>query len=273
MPSLSFDSENGKAIAYIKVNKEELKAKPELKSFNNQVIYLHDDNLGVKEISFDDLNIFPVFKNNNGENQINRISVFGRSGVGKSSLVGKMLDSMKSKQHGNPDREICIISGIKEDMALDKERGPRGKKLPPERIDLYDPSFAEMTPEDFEGCIVIFDDIEAMTNKAVSRAVLNLRNTMFETSRHFGTDIISISHNCIGGNLTRYVNSESTGFVLFPGFSQVHHIQTYLKKYGGFSKEAIAKVINIGETKSRWVYCSNMSPAYVVYEHGCYLVK
>ena len=62
MPSLSFDPENGKAVAYIQVSKEDLKAKPELKEFNNQVIYLHDNSDGVKEIEFDDLSIFPLFK-------------------------------------------------------------------------------------------------------------------------------------------------------------------------------------------------------------------
>jgi len=275
MPSLSFNPDNGKAVAYIKVSKENIKEKPDLKQFNNQIIYLHDTNDGVKEIQFDDdtLSVFPLFKFNKNEKQINRISVYGRSGVGKSSLVGKILDSMKSKRFGEPERDICIISGIKEDEALDKPRGPKNNKQLPERVDLFDPGFAEMTPEDFEKCIVIYDDVEAMTNKAVSRAVLNLRNTMFETSRHFGTDIISISHNCIAGNLTRYANSESTGFFLFPGFSQHHHIQTYLKKYGGFSKEAIAKVVNIGETRSRWTYCSNMSPTYVVHEKGVYLVR
>ncbi len=47
MPSLSFNPDNGKAVAYIKVSKENLKEKPDLKQFNNQIIYLHDTNDGV----------------------------------------------------------------------------------------------------------------------------------------------------------------------------------------------------------------------------------
>ena len=62
MPSLSFEPENGKAIAYVKVSKEDIKEKPELKSFNNQIIYLHDSNDGIKEIELDDVNVFPLFK-------------------------------------------------------------------------------------------------------------------------------------------------------------------------------------------------------------------
>jgi len=272
MPSLSFDSENGKPIAYIKLSKEQ-KTQPELKMYNNQVIYLHDNNTGVKEITFKDLNVFPLFKFREGEKQNNRINVSGKSGSGKSHLVGRILDTLTSKKHGNPEREIVIISGVDEDDALDTERGPKGNKKLPERIDMYDPGFLELTPEDFEDCIVVFDDIENLTNKAVNKAVLNLRNSMLEKSRHFNTDILSISHNSLGGNLTRFVHSEATGFVIFPAYSQVHQLTTYLKKYAGLSKDAIEKIFNIGENKSRWIYVNNLAPMFVVYEHGVYLTK
>ena len=87
------------------------------------------------------------------------------------------------------------------------------------------------------------------------------------------TDIISISHNALGGNLTRFVHSEATGFTVFPAYSQVHQLSTYLKKYAGLSKQAIEKIFEIGETKSRWLYVSNLAPMFVVYEKGIYLVK
>lgn len=273
MPSLSFDSENGKAIAYIQVSKEELKAKPELKTYNNQIIYLHDNNDGVKEIEFDDLSVFPLFKFRKGEKQNNRVNIMGKSGSGKTTLVGKMLDTMLSKRHGDQDKEIVIISGVDSDDPLDKPRGPKDKKKSPERIDIYDPSFADLTEKDFENSIVVLDDIENLTNKAVSKAVLNLRNSLLEKGRHSNTDIISISHNALGGSLTRFVHSEATGFVVFPAFSQVHQLSTYLKKYAGLSKQAIEKIFNIGETKSRWLYVNNLAPMYVIYEHGCYLVR
>ena len=273
MPSLSFDSENGKAVAYIKVNKEELKAKPELKSFNNQVIYLHDDNLGVKEIELDDVSVFPIFKFKENEKQNNRVSVFGKSGSGKSFIVGKILDTLTSKKHGKQDRDIVIVSGVDEDEALDKERGPKGKKQLPERIDMYSPEFAEMSPEDFEDCILVFDDIENLTNKAVNRTALALRNSLLEKGRHKNIDVITISHQAMGGNLTKFVHSESTGNFVFPAFSQTHQLNSYLTKYCGLSKTAIEKIVNLGETKSRWIYISNLAPMFVVYEKGIYLVK
>ncbi len=101
MPSLSFNSDNGKPVAYIKVSKEDIKEKPELKQFNNQIIYLHDSNDVVREIEFNDdssLSVFPLFKFKEGEKQNNRISIQGKSGSGKSHLVGRILDTMMSKR-------------------------------------------------------------------------------------------------------------------------------------------------------------------------------
>ena len=273
MPSLSFDSQGGRPIGYINVTKEELKQKPDLKPFNNQIIYLHDHNDGVKEIDLKDVNIFPLLKSKEGETQNHRIAIFGRSGSGKSHIIGQMLDMMKSKKHGNPERDIVILSGVDEDEPLDRVRGKKGEKSPPERIDLNDPSFMELRPDDFEDCIVIFDDVEHLSDKAINKAVLNLRNSMLEKSRHFNTDIFTISHNALGGSVTKFVNSEASGFFVFPAFSQHHQLTSYLHKYAGLSKEAIQKLINIGETKSRWIFVSNMAPCYVVYSKGCYLVK
>jgi len=273
MPSLSFKSDGGRPIAYVNVSKEEMSDKPELKELNNQIIYLHDDNSGEKSIEMEDINIFPLLKFKEGEKQNHRIAIFGKSGSGKSHLVGRMLDMLKSKKHGNQDRDIVIISGVEEDAALDKPRGKKGSKAEPERIDIYSPEFSEMTPDDFEDSVVVFDDIENLTNKNANKTVLALRNSMLERGRHKNIDIISISHNAIGGNLTRFVHSEATGFVIFPRYSQVHQLSTYLSKYAGLSKQAIEKIINIGENQSRWIFVSNLAPMYVIYEHGCYLVK
>jgi len=232
MPSLSFKEQDGKPIAYITVTKEQIKAKPELKAFNNKIIYLHDHANGVKEIDLKDISVFPLLKSKEGEKQNNRVAIFGKSGSGKSHLVGRMLDMFKSKRFGDPEREIVIISGVEEDPALDKPRGPRGEKTEPERIDIYSPEFAEMDISDFENCVVVYDDVEMLSNKVANRQVLNLRNAI-----------------------------------------QVHQLTTYLTKYAGLSKQAIEKINEIGENKSRWLYVSNLAPMYVIHEKGAYLIK
>jgi len=112
-----------------------------------------------------------------------------------------------------------------------------------------------------------------LSNKAVSRTVLNLRNALLERGRHNRTDVITISHNALGGSLTKFVHSEATAFVVFPAFAQVHQLNTYLKKYAGLSKQTIEKIINLGETKSRWIYVNNLAPCYVIYQKGIFLVR
>ncbi len=146
-------------------------------------------------------------------------------------LTYKILDTMMSKRLGTPEKDVVIISGVDTDEALDKERGSKGNKKLPERIDMYDPSFAEMTEKDFENCVVIMDDIEHLSNKAISKLVLNLRNSLLEKGRHTNTDIISISHNALAGSITKFVHSESTSVVVFPAYSQHHQLTTFLKIY------------------------------------------
>ncbi len=111
-----------------------------------------------------------------------------------------------------------------------------------------------MDHNDFEDCVVVFDDIENLTNKNVNKQVLNLRNSMLEKGRHKNIDIISISHSALGGGITKFVHSEATGFVVFPRYSQVHQLTTYLTKYAGLSKQAIEKINEIGENKSKYPF-------------------
>ncbi len=111
-----------------------------------------------------------------------------------------------------------------------------------------------MTDKDFEDCIVVMDDIENLTNKSVNKTSLSLRNAIFDRGRHKNIDIISISHQAMGGNMTKFIHSESTGNFVFPAFSQTHQLNSYLSKYCGLSKEAIKKIVDVGENKSRWFF-------------------
>jgi len=269
MPSLSFVDNNGKPVAYIKVNREK---HLELKELNNKYIYLNDDNDGVDSIEVENVEIFPLLKYRKGEIQNHRLAVLGKSGSGKSYFIGQLLDILKSKKHGDQNRRIIILSGVTEDEALDRPRGLKDEEEGPIRIDLNDPELGALKIEDFEDSITIFDDTEFIANKTVNKFVNNLRNEMLEKARHHKIDIISVSHNALGGSLTRLVHSESTGAIFFPNHTQFHQLNSYLSKYIGLSKESIQKIIALGK-RSRWIYVSNLAPCYVVYQRGIYLVK
>lgn len=262
MPSLNF-SKGGKPIAFIRSDNKE---------FDKSVIYLHDDNSGVKEISVPNFSYFPLLAKVEGEVQNHRIAVIGKSGSGKSFWVGQLLDVMKSKKLGDKEREIVIYSGVESDPPLDKPRGKKGSKEPPMRINLEDPAELEFGIDELENAIVVFDDVEHLSNKDVNKQILKLRDVLLEKGRHHNIDVISISHNPFGGNLTKMVHSESSAAVLFPAASTFKHLSDYLSRYMGFSKANIQKVIDIGE-HSRWVYVSNTAPTFIVHQHGVLLLK
>jgi hypothetical protein len=272
MPSISLIEEGGKPIAFITIPKEKRDKNPFLKDIHNQILYLHDDNSGLKEISIDEGTIFPLMKSKKDEKQNVRIAIIGKSGSGKSVYIGRMLDVMKSAKFGDPEKDIVIISGVDEDTPLDKTRGSGEKKSAPERIDIYGDEIKDMDLKDFENCIVVYDDIENLTDKSVNKMIHNLRNSMLEKGRHHQTDIISVSHNALASNTTRLLHSESTACVIFPSYMNSHQMKSYLTKYLGLSKTNIDKIIELGNI-SRGVYISNTAPCYAVYDKGIILLK
>jgi energy-coupling factor transporter ATP-binding protein EcfA2 len=263
MPSLSY-VEGGKPVAVIIIPKNKRK---ELKDLHLRKIYLHDDDKGSTELTLDQCTMFPLFCHRKGEVQNNRIAIFGKSGSGKSHFVGDMLDVMKHKKLGCPDKEIFVFSGVEHDPPIDRERNGD----PPERVDIHDPDMYGDIQE-FGNSICVFDDVEHLYDKFANDSIQRIRNGMLERGRHHDLDVISISHDALSGGLTKKIHSESTGAVIFPNYTQIHQLSTYLTKYIGLSKKDIERIKGLGK-KSRWVYVSNTAPTYVVYEHGIYLLN
>jgi len=263
MPSFSF-VKGGLPVAFIFVPKV---LRKQLKLLHLKKIYLHDHNNGFKDLTSDTYQIYPLFSHRDGEIQNHRIGIFGKSGSGKSTFVGELLDIMKHHKLGNPDKDIIVFSGVEQDEPIDRERNDE----PPERVDIYDPEiYSDIN--DYCNSICVFDDVENLSDKNIDKAMQRLRNGMLERGRHKGIDIISISHDALSGNVTKKVHSESTGVVIFPAYSQVHQLQEYLTRYIGLAKKDISKITSLGD-KSRWVYVSNTAPTYVIYKHGIYLVN
>ena len=214
-----------------------------------------DSGGGLKEVATkpnDRYTFFPYFPEMKKQNH--RILVSGRSGSGKSWVIGMILDQMA---HIYPKHDIVIISFVDEDEALDRMRN--GRK--PLRLNLTDPEVLNITPAFFEESIVVFDDIEKGVDKTTVKFLLNLRATMFEVARHYNTHIISVSHDLLGGNINKTVRAEATGVFLFPQYNQPHQSMQYLKKYVGLNMKQVEEVMRL---PSRWVYLSLVAPTYYV---------
>lgn len=216
---------------------------------------------------------FPYFDKKS--EQIHRIAVAGKSGSGKSFTIGLVLDQLiqnKPKPYEEDTDEfidnptcgrIVIFSSIPKDDSLDRVR----RRYISIRPDIDSPDLFKMKPKDFKDCIVVFDDTERILNKKVNKFLLDLRANMMEVSRHYNTDLITVSHNILGGHVNNTVKNEFTSLFLFPGYNQKHTSDEFLKKYGGFSKAQIASKI-MKHKESRWVFVSTLAPNYVVWDKG-----
>ena len=224
-------------------------------------VYLTNTESGVKKNTEIRLNqdsefsLFPYFAKI--PRQVHRIIIAGKSGSGKSWVAGMILDQMAETFK---DYDIVILSFVPEDESLDRTRG--GKK--PLRVNLNDETIYEtLTPEFFERAVVVFDDIEKSTNKRLLNFLLALRAQMCETSRHFNTNLIMITHDLLQGPVNKVVKAEATGCFIYPAYNQAHQSREFLKKYIGLSKPQIEEIFQLAQT-NRWVYLNMLSPTYYI---------
>ena len=90
----------------------------------------------------------------------------GPSGSGKSTYTRTYLEQWKKK---NKDKEIYMFSSLPEDESLDDVK--------PQRIKLDSSIYEEpIEVEDFKDSVVIFDDIDVISDKKIRDAVYNILN-------------------------------------------------------------------------------------------------
>ena len=131
------------------------------------------------------------------------------------------------------------------------------------RLNIDNEEIYELEIEYFYNTIVVMDDVEKSTDKTFIKWVIALREQIFEAGRHHSIDIISVSHDLLGGNLNKTVKAECTGAFLFPQFNQPHQSKEYMRKYLGFDNNTIIEIMKL---PSRWVYISTNAPNYYISE-------
>jgi len=108
------------------------------------------------------------------------IYMTGPSGSGKSTYTRKYLEQWKKK---NKDKEIYMFSSLPEDESLD---------VKPQRIRLDSSIYEDpIEVEDFKDSVVIFDDIDVISDKKIRDAVYNILNKVLEIGRHFKINSLS----------------------------------------------------------------------------------
>jgi DNA replication protein DnaC len=187
------------------------------------------------------------------------IYVCGKSGSGKSHITGQYI---KSYNKYFPDREVLLFSTVHDDPSL---KGLKVLKVNLLKMEEDGISVDEIKPDS----LVVFDDIDTITNKNILNNVQNLMNQILETGRHNNIYCIITSHLINDYKRTRTIMNELNRVVLFPCGSSKSNIEYFCKKYLGFSKDQIN---DIHKLKSRHVVISNTVPQYVLCSNKIYLI-
>lgn len=252
---MTFNFKKGKMVALIKSNKNK----------NDQILLVDDKNKdGYKVVKLDDNNSFiPVL-----DSDTRSITyICGASGSGKSTLANSIIENFNIMF---PDSNIYIFSRLKTDPAFNKLekiiiRIPIDESLVDDPIDVIN--------DIEEWSLVLFDDIDTISDKKIMDALNNIKSQILEIGRHKNIYCIVTSHLISGSNraATRTMMNEMTNLVIFPkGGGSVYQQRYTLKNYLGFNNKEVDKIINADDT--RWVLICKNYPQYILTQKICYLV-
>ena len=122
--------------------------------------------------------------------------------------------------------------------------------------------------DELANSLVVFDDIDQITDKNIQNAVWNLRDRILEVGRSKGISICVVAHQITNYKQSRICLNESDYVVFFPKSGASYQIKYFLKNYGGLEKVNINKIMNL---PSRSVILKKTYPLAVIYNTGVYI--
>ena len=197
-----------------------------------------------------------------------RIYICGPTGSGKSYQISKYVGQFKKMFKKSP---IYLFSDQDSDEALDKHDVIRialnesiiENPIQPDELAIKNKD------ETYLPSLVIFDDIDSITNKHISESVTNLRDTLLKRGRHFNVYTICTAHQCTNYKDSRVILNEVSSITVFPKSGSTNGIKRVLETYCGMNKKQVAEIFNL---PSRWVTVNKNYPMYVLYEKGIYML-
>jgi len=197
----------------------------------------------------------------NPEQERQILYITGASGSGKSYFTRQYCAEF---QRIFPKRQIYLFSSINDDSSIDEIKGLQRIKLTPSLLK------EELTAEDFKDSMVIFDDTDCITDKAMKLKIGGILNSILETGRHFNTYCIYTSHLPCAGNDTKRILNEAHSITFFPHSLGGRSLKYLLESYLGLDKEQIKKIKSL---PSRWCMVAKTYPQVVISEKNAYLVS
>lgn len=185
--------------------------------------------------------------------------ITGASGSGKSTYCCKYIYQYKKLYK---DREVYVFSALKDDESLDK--------IEPKRVRIDNTLITHpINVSDFKDSLVVFDDIDVISDKKQREAVYNILNQILEIGRHDNISCLITNHLATAGKDTRRVLNECHAVVYFPFSGSAKQINYLLIEYLGLDKKDISKIKKL---KTRWCCVYKNYPQIVMTERDIWIL-
>lgn len=185
--------------------------------------------------------------------------ITGPSGSGKSTYVKNLVLELKKV---NKKIEVYIFSAITDDPSLEE--------IKPNRIKLDNTLVTDpIKVSDFKNSLVIFDDIDVISDKPIRLAVYSLLDQILEIGRHDKINCLVTNHLPTSGKETRRILNECHFVVYFPHSGSKRGLKYLLEDYIGLDKNDIKKIKNL---KSRWCMIYKNFPQIALCEKNIFIL-
>lgn len=181
----------------------------------------------------------------------------GSAGSGKSYWIKLYLENCYMKQFKN--NQIYLFSECEDDPAFSNIKMNRFKIKDDKFLD--DP----LDFRDFENCLCIFDDIDAIKGK-LGKFLYDLRDKLLKNSRKYGVSVITTNHSPTGLDQKAVLNESNVIVFFMHNFNR--SLKYLLQNYIGMDKLGIENLRKL--KKSRWTAYIKCFPNVIMDEYNLY---
>ena len=226
-------------IAYVYNNK---------KKIANLTIDYNDISENNNSLTLHDGNTFELSPRPVKERERDVLFIAGESGSGKSYYAREYAKKYKNIF---PENEIFLISYLEEDETLDEY-----KEII--RLDCFNDKFLSIIENldiknEFSNCLVIFDDIDSITNKKEKQKIFALLNKLLRIGRHYNTSVAYLGHELYSSPELKTIMNEAFEIVFFPRFLNYKKLRYLLEEYFGLSKTQIQRIRSIKDRSVTYI--------------------